>query len=157
MNWRNAFAQLVGNDESPRRTAAAFALGVFLSFSPFIGLQIVTGMAIAFACRLNRAAVFVGLCMNLPWFIVPWYTAMTLAGAFLLDQPIGADFGARLSALLELPFYRMAFWERAYGLVAPFLWSFVVGSTIGAATVGGLTYVVTARLLIRRRLASQAQ
>ena len=89
-------------------------------------------MAVAFLLRLNRAAVLVGLCTNLPWIMIPWYTLTTYVGSTIVKQPIGADFGARLSALLELPFYRAAFWERAFDLVAPFFWSFVVGSTLGA-------------------------
>ena len=47
--------------DTPRRTAAAFALGVFFSFSPFIGLQIILSFTMAFLLRLNRLAVFLGL------------------------------------------------------------------------------------------------
>src|SRR5262245_2098876 len=47
--------------DTPRRTAAAFALGVFFSFSPFLGLQIALSMALAFLLGLNRLAVLVGL------------------------------------------------------------------------------------------------
>jgi uncharacterized protein (DUF2062 family) len=148
MNWRALVEKLAGSDASPRRTAAAFAFGTFLSFSPFIGLQIATGMAVAFLLRLNRPAVLVGLCTNLPWIIVPWYTLTTYVGSSIVKQPIGADFGARLSALLELPFYRAAFWERAFDLAAPFFWSFVVGSTLGAMVVGIGAYVVTVPLLV---------
>ncbi len=63
---RQALEQLLHLHDSPSRTAAAFALGVFFSFSPFFGLQIVVSMAIAFAAGLNRLAVFVGLNANLP-------------------------------------------------------------------------------------------
>ena len=151
MNWRRLVEKLAGSTESPRRTAAAFAFGTFLSFSPFIGLQIATGMTVAFLLRLNRAAVLVGLCTNLPWIIVPWYTLTTYLGSLLVKQPMTADFGARLSSLLELPFYRLAFWQRAYDLVAPFFWSFLVGSTLGAVVVGIVAYFVTVPFLVRMR------
>src|SRR5688572_9513272 len=58
-------ARLAESRDTPRRTAAAFALGVFLSFSPFLGLQIVTGLTLAIALRLSRVATLVGLCVNL--------------------------------------------------------------------------------------------
>lgn len=149
MNWRRLVERLAGSNESPRRTAAAFAFGTFLSFSPFLGFQIATGMTVAFMLRLNRPAVLVGLCTNLPWIMVPWYTLTTYLGASVIGQRIAVDFNARLSALLELPFYRAVFWQRAYDLAAPFFWSFVVGSTLCAAVVGLAAYVVTAPLLIK--------
>lgn len=151
MNWRHLIERLAGADSSPRRTAAAFAFGTFLSFSPFIGFQIATGMAVAFLFRLSRPAVLVGLCTNLPWIIIPWYTLTTYIGSAIVKQPMAADFGTRLSALLDLPFYQLAFWQRAYELVAPFFWSFIVGSTLGALVVGMAAYVITAPLLIRMR------
>lgn len=151
MNWRRFVEKLAGSTESPRRTAAAFAFGTFLSFSPFLGFQIATGMTVAFLLRLNRPAVLVGLCSNLPWVMVPWYTLTTYVGSRILGQRIGEDFTSRLLELLDLPFYRWAFWERAHGLVAPFLWSFVVGSTLCAIVVAIAAYAVTAPLLTRMR------
>lgn len=151
MNWRGLIEKLAGSTESPRRTAAAFAFGTFLSFSPFLGFQIATGMTVAFLLRLNRPAVLVGLCTNFPWIMVPWYTLTTYLGSLIVGQRIGEDFSARLLELLDLPFYRWVFWERAYGLVAPFFWSFLVGSTLCAAIVGVLAYVVAAPMLTRMR------
>ena len=151
MNWRSLLERLAGSNESPRRTAAAFAFGTFLSFSPFLGFQVATGMTVAFLLRLNRPAVLIGLCTNLPWIMIPWYTLTTYVGSVLVREPIAADLGERLSALLELPFYRLAFWQRAYDIAVPFLWSFVVGSTLGAILVGALAYVVTVPLLVRMR------
>ena len=151
MNWRSLLERLAGSNESPQRTAAAFAFGTFLSFSPFLGFQVATGMTVAFLLRLNRPAVLIGLCTNLPWIMIPWYTLTTYVGSVLVREPIAADLGERLSALLELPFYRLAFWQRAYDIAVPFFWSFAVGSTLGAILVGVLAYVVTVPLLVRMR------
>lgn len=151
MTWRALLERLAGSNESPQRTAAAFAFGTFLSFSPFLGFQVATGMTVAFLLGLNRPAVFIGLCTNLPWIMIPWYTLTTYVGSVIVREPIAADLGERLSALLELPFYRLAFWQRAYDIAVPFLWSFVVGSTLGAILVGALAYVVTVPLLARMR------
>jgi uncharacterized protein len=151
MNWRRIVEHLAGSAESPRRTAAAFALGTFLSFSPFVGLQIVTGFGLAFLLRLNRIAVFIGLNTNLPWLIVPWYSLTTIIGSLLLGRPIAEDFGAKVSSLLELPVYRAVFWQRAYELLAPFFWSFLVGSTLCAAVIGVIAYAVTVPILTRMK------
>lgn len=157
MSWRRIIEKLAGSTESPRRTAAAFAFGVFLSFSPFLGLQILAAIAAAFLLRLNRLAVFIGLCMNLPWVIVPWYTAMTFVGSLLLNQPIAEDVGARFEALMEMSFWTMQFWRAARDFVAPFFWSFLVGSTVGAALLGIAAYFATAPVLTRWRLSRDAQ
>lgn len=157
MNWRTVVEKLAGSSESPRRTAAAFALGVFLSFSPFLGLQILVGMTTAFLLRLNRPAVFIGLCVNLPWLIVPWYTLTTIVGGLMLNRPIAADFGRRFDALMELSFYSREFRSQAFDLVAPFFWSFLVGSIAGAVVLGIAAYFVTVPLLIRWRAARDAQ
>jgi uncharacterized protein (DUF2062 family) len=155
MRVRQLIEKLAGSTESPRRTAAAFAFGTFLSFSPFVGFQIATGMTVAFLMRLNRGAVFIGLCTNLPWFMIPWYTATTLLGGLLLGKPLAADFSARLSELLALPIYRSLFWERAYDLVAPFFWSFLLGSVLCAIVMGVLAYAVTLPLLLKHRAARE--
>jgi hypothetical protein len=157
MNWRRLVDKLAGSSESPRRTAAAFALGVFLSFSPFLGFQIAIGMTTAFLLRLSRPAVFIGLNANLPWIIVPWYTLATIAGGVMLDRPMPADFSERFNALMKLSFYSAEFRSQAIDLVSPFFWSFLVGSTTGAIVVGVASYFLTALLLIRWRPPRDAQ
>ena len=142
---------LVAGANHPQRTAAAFAIGTFLSFSPFLGLQIATGLTVAFALRLNRPALLIGLCTNLPWIMVPWYTLTTLAGAKMLGLSLPADMGGRLSRLLHLRIVTAEFWTLAVDLVAPMAWAFLVGSTAAALIVGALAYVAALRFLIRIR------
>ena len=57
--------------DTPERTAAAFALGVFFGFSPFLGLHTIMALALAFALNLNRVATLLGVYSNLPWIIAP--------------------------------------------------------------------------------------
>lgn len=144
--WVN---RLAGLSEAPKRTAAAFALGVFLSFSPFFGLQVAIGLGIAVLLRLNRLAVFIGLCTNLPWLMVPWYALTTAGGSALLGVSIASDFSARLRAVLALSFYSLEFWRRLMDLLGPLFGAFVLGSTIGAAVVGVAAYFATARIIAR--------
>lgn len=145
--WRARLTQVLLNAGTPRRTAAAFAYGVFLSFSPFLGFQIALGLGVAFALRWSKVAVFAGLCTNLPWIMVPWYTFTTFVGATILGRPITAGIGDSLSALLQLPVYSAAFWTEALHIVAPFFWSFVIGSTACAVVVGVLAYLSVSRII----------
>ena len=59
--------------DSPERTAAAFSLGLFLGFSPLIGLHTLLGLGLAFLLRLNRLAVLLGTFVLNPWTVVPIY------------------------------------------------------------------------------------
>lgn len=148
---RERLIRILRNAGPPRRAAAAFALGVFLSFSPFLGFQTLLGFAVALTFRLSRVVMFAGLCMNLPWLMLPWYTLATVAGAVALRQPVSADLGLTLSRLFDLPLMSRVFWTQSIGLLAPFLWSFVLGSTAGALVLSAAAYAVVVRYLSRAR------
>ena len=145
-----SISRLLHLHDTPRRTAAAFALGVFFSFSPFIGLQIALAMGVAFLANLNRLAVFVGLNANLPWIIVPWYAGTTMLAAAALGIGLPPDFGGELAALFSLGMFTRAFWERGADLLRPFLAPILIGPTIGAAMVAIATYPLTNAVLRRR-------
>ena len=153
---RQQVDRLASSELDPRRTAAAIALGVFLSFSPFLGLQILLGLAVAFAFRLSRVAVLVGLCANLPWIMVPWYVLTTGAAAAVIGVPSTA---AGLSAdLLSVSIFDVAFLQRTGMVATGLLWPFLLGPTTGALVLGAGAYVVSVRALSRRnqRLAKSA-
>ena len=139
--------------DTPRRTAAAFALGVFFSFSPFIGLQILVSMGLAFLFGLNRLAVFIGLNANLPWFIAPWYAGTTVAAAALMGITLPADFSGEMSGLFARGIHTRDFWVHAGGLVRPLLIPYLIGPTVGAAIVGAAAYPITYAFLRRRQQA----
>jgi len=132
--------------------AAALALGVFLSFSPLLGLQIVIGLVAAVALRLSRGAVLIGLCANLPWIMLPWYALTTAGAATLLGTSAEVDIAARLGDLLSVPIYRPAFWGHTSDLVARFFWPFVIGPTLGALCLSLAAYTLSVRMLMRRSL-----
>ena len=65
--WLDALLHI---EDTPERTAAAFALGVFFGFSPFLGpAHGRSAIALAFLLNLNRVAVLLGVYSNLPWII----------------------------------------------------------------------------------------
>ena len=49
-----------------------------------------------------------------------------------------------------MPFYRAAFWGHAADLLEAFLLPFLLGPTLGAMALAGLTYSVALRVLTRR-------
>jgi hypothetical protein len=122
-------AALAGIRDTPERTALAFALGVFLAFSPLLGLHTALGILLAFLFRLNRVAVLLGVWTNLPWFLVPYYAFATWVGAWLLGMPAVVNLpAAGFSDVLTLPF-----WE---GMAAQ--WRLLIPAFLGSTLLAGL-------------------
>jgi uncharacterized protein (DUF2062 family) len=144
--------------DTPERTAAAFALGVAVGFSPFIGFHTLIGIALAFVFHLNRVSVIAGIWVNLPWFLGPYYAAATFAGAWFTGTRVPTHFLTELDDVWDLPTWR----ERIEGLVhllQPLLAPFVIGSMIGSIVLGLIAYRVALAFVIarRRRLTEQDQ
>ncbi len=140
-----AFAALLHVGDSPHRTALAFGIGVFIAFSPLLGLHTVLGLGIAFAWRLNRAAMLLGVYVNNPWTIAPLYIAGTTLGCFLLDVPP--------EGLLAIDWEQdgFAFYDGLKTRLRPYLWPFVVGNTLAGTVLGAASYALTRWVLERRR------
>jgi uncharacterized protein (DUF2062 family) len=153
-NIRSRLDRLSTTEGSPRRTAAALALGVFLSFSPFLGLQILLGLAAAFVFRLSRVAVLIGLCANLPWIMLPWYALTTTVAAQVLGYTSPLALDARMQgglfSLLKLPF-RDPSWDRTGAIATALFWPFLIGPTLAAMVPAAAAYILSFRMLARRR------
>jgi uncharacterized protein (DUF2062 family) len=128
--------------DSPRRTAAAFAVGVFLSFSPLLGLHTVLALIVAFAFNLNRVAVILGVCTNLPWFVAPYYTLTTVAAAEVLGFKLPPRFAHQLRAVFDLSPLTREFWAAMGALLSPLLWPYTLGSLAGAVVLGAAAFVI---------------
>lgn len=135
---RGWLEQLLHTHDTPRRTAAAYALGVFFGFSPFLGLHTILGLAFAFALGFNRVAVLLGVYSNLPWILLPYYTLTTWVGAAALGVEMPPGVVEALVSSLENWSWRD--FLRAAGDLRPLLWAFTLGSTLGAAVLALVAY-----------------
>lgn len=132
-SFRSLLKQVLHLRESPQRTALAFAIGVFIAFSPVYGLHTVIVLFCAWALGLNFLALMVGAFLNNPWTLVPILGASYWVGALLLgrsDSPAfdwnDVSFGALYAQVMP---YAMPF----------FLGGFVL-SLLGAALAYPLAY-----------------
>jgi uncharacterized protein (DUF2062 family) len=121
--------------DSPRRIATAFSLGVFLGFSPFLGIHTLLGLGLAYLLRLNKVGVLVGVYINSPWLMVPYYGFATWFGIKITGMPEG-------TTLPEISFHHifgLEFWQtlvQQYRLLIPA----VVGSMILSVLFAVLAY-----------------
>src|SRR5215216_3267729 len=88
--FRAAFRRLLAIDDPPERTALAFSIGVFIAFSPFLGLHTILATLLAFLFRFNKIAIYAGTFVNNPFLtLVPIILASYAMGALLLGRPLG--------------------------------------------------------------------
>jgi uncharacterized protein (DUF2062 family) len=122
--WRQWLATLVSLDESPWRMALALAVGVFISFTPFLGFQTLLALLVATVARLNLALTIAGTWLNLPWFAPFVYAGAVWIGSVLLPDLSG-----------------VAGWS---------VWLLVGSTTLGLAAAG-VTWLVAFSVLRARR------
>jgi uncharacterized protein (DUF2062 family) len=146
---RRWLEQLLHTHDTPRRTAGAYAMGIFFGFSPFLGLHTILGVVLAFILNLNRVAVVLGIYSNLPWILPPYYTLATLVGAAILgvDVPPGLldDLGRAVSDVSVEGFLKVV------RTLAPLAWAFTLGSTLGAAVLSAVAYRLSLAMILAHR------
>jgi uncharacterized protein len=146
---RRWLEQLLHTHDTPRRTAAAYAVGVFFGFSPFLGLHTVLGLIAAFLLNLNRVAVVLGIYSNLPWILPAYYTLATVAGAGLLRADVPPGLLEQLTAAAT-----EGSWSDLRHIAVslkPLLWSYTVGSSVGALVLAAVAYRVSLAMIVAHR------
>ncbi len=82
--FKDKFRTIFQVKDTPHRIALAFAIGVFLGISPFLGLHYIGGFFIAWLAGLNKLVTMVGISVNNPWTIVPLSSFCVWIGAKLI-------------------------------------------------------------------------
>lgn len=81
------FKKILSLDAHPGHIATGFAVGVFVSFTPFFGLHTPLAIALAFIFRLNKLTCITGAWINTPLTVVPVLVASYNLGRFLRGKP----------------------------------------------------------------------
>jgi uncharacterized protein (DUF2062 family) len=145
--FRAAFRRLLAIDDPPERTALAFSVGVFIAFSPLLGLHTILATLIAFVFRFNKVAIYTGTFLNNPPLtLVPIIIASYAVGAFLMGRPLKIPSeGIELLKhphLLTADYYRQIF-MRSWYLVEPF----ALGGILLSVVCSLIAYPLTLRTL----------
>jgi uncharacterized protein len=143
--------KLLALEDTPERIARAFALGVFLAFSPLIGLHIFLGIVLALFCGLNRFALLLGLFINNPWTLIPIYAAGTYLGGLIIGFPqMPALPSFELRSFLSGDFWGQlaAHWR----ILKPM----VLGSFVLSIVLSAFSYIAALTLIRQRRANRQS-
>ncbi len=153
--FRTTFRRLLALDDPPERTALAFSIGVFIAFSPFLGLHTITATLIAFLFRFNKIAIYSGTFINNPFLtLVPIIIVSYALGALVLGRPLSIS--AEGIELLKSPhllsgnYYRQLFIQSWH-----IVWPFTVGATLLSIICSLLSYPLTLWVLRRHRRRKQ--
>ncbi len=152
LHMKDLLKKLLHIEDTPERTALAFSIGIFLGFSPFLGLHTLTGLAIAFLFGLNRVAILLGVWSNTPWWMVPYYTIATWLGMRVIRFRID---WATLQEIFQLGkdqgFLGSDFWTRVTSQ-GGLLLSFLIGSLLLSALLSLVAYPLSLRWIRYYRL-----
>lgn len=153
--FRAAFRRLLAIDDPPERTALAFSIGVFIAFSPFLGLHTILATLIAFLFRFNKVAIYTGTFVNNPFFtLVPIIIASYAVGAFVLGRPLRIpDEGLEL--LKNPHLFTGAYYRRIFVESWSVVWPFAIGGMMLSVVCSVIAYPLTLRALRAYRAAKQ--
>ncbi|HEV2800225.1 MAG TPA: DUF2062 domain-containing protein [Pyrinomonadaceae bacterium] len=149
--FRAAFRRLLAVDDPPERTALAFSVGVFIAFSPFLGLHTIMATVVAFLFRFNKIAIYTGTFLNNPFLtLVPIIAASYAVGALLMGRPLSLpEEGLRL--LQEPHLLTAAYWQQLFVHLWDIVLPFSIGGTVLSVVCSLAAYPVTLKLLRARR------
>ena len=145
--FRAALRRLLTLDDPPERTALAFSVGVFIAFSPFLGLHTIMATVLAFAFRFNKVAIYTGTFINNPFLtLVPIILASYAVGAFLMGRPLALPPGG-LELLRDPHLLTASYWRELFAQFWGLLLPFAVGGMVLSVVCSLAAYPVTLRLL----------
>lgn len=142
---RDRLRELMKFDDSPHKLALAFAVGVFIAFSPWLGLHIVSAVLLAWIFRLNKVVVLTASFLNNPWTIVPMYAFCLWLGMRIT----GSDAAVPVVAWADLGLVDL------FRILLPFIWPFVVGTLLFGMGAAVLSYFVFLWAIQRYRKSDQ--
>jgi len=127
--------------DSPNKIASAFALGVFIAFTPTIGLHTISCLVLAWLFRFSNFVVLTAAFLNNPWTIVPLY-------GFCLW--FGIKITGTMVATPDIAWQTLTF-SSAYHVLRPYLWPFVVGTIVVGACAAVISYFLVYWVVVRYR------
>jgi len=127
---KDLIKKLLHIEDTPERTALAYSIGIFLGFSPFLGFHTLAALVIAFLLGLNRVAILLGVWINTPWWIVPYYVMATWVGMWVTRFSIDwTTLKGIFQFGMDQEFMSPDFWSRIASQ-GGLLLSFLIGSFI---------------------------
>jgi uncharacterized protein (DUF2062 family) len=138
--WKKRIKHILSLDSHPGHIAAGFAVGVFISFTPFFGFHTPIAIVAAFVFRLNKLTCLTGAWVNTPLTVAPVLVISYKLGELLLGHPPG-----------ELQLKQELSWQYALKLIDKNGTSLLLGTSIIGIAAAILSYFLCYYLVVRFR------
>jgi uncharacterized protein len=138
---RERLHAIVKLDDPPHKLALAFALGIFIAFSPTIGLHMLSCLALGWLFRLNTLVIITASFVNNPWTMIPLYGFCTWFGLWITGK----------HAVVPKIVWNEITPSNFYSILKPYLWSYVAGTLILGAVAAVASYFVFHAVVVHYR------
>lgn len=132
--------EVTGAGADPSRFAAAWALGIGVGLSPFLGAQTLIALLAAFLFRLNKVDVLLGTLVSNPWTLAVYFPTAVLLGSVLTGRRLTLPSVPPVPELLDV-----TSWERHGAWLRPVLVSWFVGAIVIAVFAAFFAFFVLRR------------
>lgn len=137
LDWRGWARTIVAIRETPRQVALGVALGSFIAFTPFIGLQMLLAALVATVAGASRKAAMLAVWISNPLTMGPIF-ALTYQLGVVLVMPGSASAATKtVGAGLTL----VGLFDSGWALLLPLL----AGGALVGLVAAGVSYVLTHR------------
>ncbi len=151
--WRKArryfIVKVLHADDTPHRIALGIAIGVFIAFTPTVGMQMIIALALAALLRANKVVCLPMVWISNPVTMVPIYLVCFRVGSALVGSQTATPAQA-IQILETVPgeggwgkWLDLAFWRELLAImtrVGAELW---VGAIVVGLPVAALFYFVS--------------
>jgi uncharacterized protein len=138
--WEKIIKHILTLDNHPGHIAAGFAVGVFISFTPFFGFHTAIALIAAFLFRLNKITCIAGSWVNTPLTVPPVLVISYKIGRLLLGRtPLELHIRSELS------------WQYALKLLDKHGTYLLLGTSVFGLLAAFLSYFLCYYLVVRFR------
>jgi uncharacterized protein (DUF2062 family) len=127
--------------DPPHKLALAFALGVFVAFSPTVGLHIASCILLAWIFRVSKLVVLTASFINNPWTVVPLYGFCIWFGIKITGTTVPVP---------QIAWNELTF-TSAYLILKPYLWPYIAGTLILGTIAAIAAYLLFYWAILRYR------
>jgi uncharacterized protein (DUF2062 family) len=147
--------KIMAMEKSPYKLARSLVLGIWIAWSPFLGIQTWLVFLLGWPLHLNVAVVFATLYLvNNPWTMIPLAVVDYTVGRWLMQKLFGISLIRYNPGWMSWVNTKLQKYLSAYVYVQEIsLWEFIIGGLIVSSLVSLIAYPLI--LSLCKRLPSQ--
>ena len=144
LSFRQMYRKLLQLDDTPHSIALGAALGMFITFTPTVGIQVLIVLILSMVVRFNRFAAIVLIYLSNPVTIIPIYYADYVIGLFVQGESgLSLEEFVLLWDQSVITAGEVGFWGATQVLFKSLGTDVIIPMSIGGGVLGGFVGVVT--------------